>query len=252
MKKLMFAVAAVAAGVAVADVTSANIVGYNSSSTVAMNNFKTVAFNTVGYNTADVQDIKLVGSTGGGLEFFSVWEGLPTVVEGIDFVWIGTEFDPNTGLATEGYWMDMSTFGEAVFSIPGGQAVVINVSDNIGIKNAGQVPNEKVSFTTIEGNNFTGNPFPAPIDVKDIKIIGSTGGGLEFFSVWQGLPTVVEGVDFVWIGTEFDPNTGLATEGYWMDMGTFGEAEYTIQPNQGVVINAAAGLTIEIEPPYSL
>ena len=147
--------------------------------------------------------------------------------------------------------MDMGTGLEAAFSIPEGQAVVINATEGISIQNAGQVPVEKVSFTTVEQNNFTGNPFPAAIDVKNIKLIGSTGYGTEFFNVWEGLPTAVEGVNFVWIGTDWD-ESGLATAGYWMDMGTGLEAEYTIQPNQGVVINAPAGITVEIEPSYSL
>ena len=229
-----------------------NAVGYNSSQLGNQNNFKTVVFNTVGYNTADVQDIKLVGSQGYGTEFFNVWEGLPTAVEGVDFMWVGTAWDEQTGLATDGYWMDMSTYGEAIFSVPQGQAVVINATEGIGIRNAGQVPTEKVTFTAVGGNNFTGNPFPAVIDVQNIKLVGSTGYGTEFFNVWEGLPTAVEGVDFMWVGTAWDEQTGLATDGYWMDMGTYGEAVYTIQPNQGVVINAAAGMTIEIEPPYSL
>ena len=217
-----------------------------------MNNFKTVAFNTVGYNTADVQDIKLTGSQGYGGENFNIWEGLPTPVQGVDFMWVGTEFDPNTGLATDGYWMDMGTYGEAILSVPQGQAVVISATEGIGVQNAGQVPTEKVTFTTIAGNNFTGNPFPAAIDVQNIKLVGSQGYGGENFNIWEGLPTPVQGVDFMWVGTEFDPNTGLATEGYWMDMGTYGPAEYSIPPNQGVVISAAAGITVEITPPYAL
>ena len=194
----------------------------------------------------------MIGSQGYGGETFSVWEGLPTVVEGTDFMWVGTAWDDQTGLATDGYWMDMLSGAEAEFSIPGGQAIVISATEGIGIQNAGQVPTEKVTFTAIDGNNFTGNPFPAAIDVQNIKIIGSNGYGGETFSVWEGLPTVVEGTDFMWVGTAWDDQTGLATAGYWMDMLSGAEAEYSILPNQGVVINAAAGLTIEIEPSYSL
>ena len=227
-----------------------NAVGYNTSQMINLNNFKTVAFTTVGYNTADIQDIKLVGSGGWGTEIFSVWEGLPTAVEGAEFYWMGTEWDESFSVATKGEWQD-AVGGKAVFSIPQGQAVVISATEGINFQTAGQVPAEKVTFTTIDQNNFTGNPFPASIDIQNIKIAGSGGWGTEIFSVWEGLPTAVEGAEFYWMGTEWDESFSVATKGEWQDA-VGGKAEYSIAPNQGVVINASAGLTVEIEPPYSL
>ena len=214
------------------------------------NNFVTAPFFGVGYNTTDIQDLKLVGSGGWGTEIFSIWEGLPTVVDGTSFMWVGTEWDENFAVAIKGEWQNGDTT-PAVFSIPGGQAVTINADPSIGIENAGQVPTEKVEFTLADGNNFTGNPFPADLDIQNIKIIGSGGWGTEVFSVWEGIPTVVDGSSFMWVGTEWDENFTIATKGEWQS-GDTSTAEFTLAPYQGCVINGAAGLKVEITPPYDL
>lgn len=163
-------------------------------------------------------------------------------------MWVGLEWDENM-VATKGEWQDY--FGQpAVFSIPGGQSVTISATSGIGVQAAGQVPEDAVEFTMADGNNFTGNPFPAELDIQNIKLIGSGGWGTELFSVWEGLPIVVEGSEFIWVGLEWDENM-VATKGEWQDY--FGQsADFKLKPFQGCVINGTAGLKIEITPPYSL
>ena len=212
------------------------------------NNFVTTPFADVGYNTTDIQNIKLVGSQGYMGETFAIWEGVPSVVADTEFAWMGTEWDEN-GIATKGMW---ATYGgeEAAFSIPAGQAVTIFADPGIGIENAGQVPLEKVEFTLAEGNNFTGNPFPAKIDIQNIKIVGSQGYMGETFAIWEGVPSVVADTEFAWMGTEWDEN-GIATKGMWATYGGE-EATFTIDPYQGCVIFGAAGLKVEITPSYDI
>lgn len=214
------------------------------------NNFVTAPFFGIGYNTTDIQDIKLTGSGGWGTEFFSIWEGVPTVVGGTEFIWVGTEWNEDFSVAISGEWQnDMSE--SAVFSIPGGQAVTINGDMSIGIQNAGEVPTGKVEFTMADGNNFTGNPFPTELDIQNIKISGSGGWGTEFFSVWEGVPTVVAGSEFIWVGTEWNEDFTVALVGEWQnDMSE--TADFSLDPYQGCVINGTAGLKVEINPPYSL
>ena len=255
MKKLMFAAVAAAAGGLMA-IESANVVGYTGNTTGADNNFVTIPFNAVGFNTSDIQQIKIsddgAGSIGWGAEYFSIWEGAPTLVEGSEFFYCDPGADPS-GEATDYYWGD-SDGNKASFSIAPGQAVVINCADGLTFNTAGEVPQEPVTFTSSQDNNFTGNPFPLVIDIQSIKIdddgAGSIGWGAEYFSVWEGAPTLVEGSEFFYCDPGADPS-GEATDYYWGDSDG-NKVEYSIAPNQGVVINCAEGLTVTINPPYSL
>ena len=255
MKKLMIAAVAVACG-SVFALESANVVGFNTGATGADNNFITVPFASIGYNTADIQSIKLsdggAGGIGWGTETFSVWEGVPTVVEGSDFFYNDPTLDPSA-TATTYYWAD-SNGNMANFSIAPGQAVVVNCAADLEVSVSGEVSDEQVSFTSNADNNFTGNPFPAEIDIQAIKIsdggAGGIGWGTETFSVWEGVPTVVEGSDFFYNDPTLDPS-GAATTYYWADADG-NKATYPIAPGQGVVINCGEGLTITIDSPIAL
>ena len=257
MKKLMFT-AAFAAGLAAfgEGIESNNTVGYNTATSGADNNFVTVPFNAVGYNTADIQQIQIsdggAGDIGWSSETFDIWEGLPTLRQGAGFVYWDASMDP-TGEATTYYWGDAEC-AKATFSIAPGQAVVINCAADLSFATAGDVPMTTVSFTTIADNNFTGNPFPQAIDIQAIKIddggAGDIGWSSETFDIWEGLPTLRQGSGFVYWDASMDP-TGEATTYYWGDA-ECAKATYSIPAGQGVVINCAANLTITIDPPYSL
>ena len=245
-------------GVCSAAIQSQNVVGYSTSSTGEQNNFLSIPFATVGGNTADIQSIKIddggAGTVGWGAENFAIWEGAPTVTAGTSFQYIDASMDPS-GKATEAYWGDPATFEKASFSVAAGQGIVIECAADLTITTAGQVGSDAVPFTTIEQNNFTGNPFPATIDIQAIKIsdggAGTVGWGAENFAIWEGAPTVVGGSSFQYIDASMDPS-GKATEAYWGDPATFEKATYPIAAGQGFVIECAAGLTITINPPYSL
>ena len=214
-------------------------------------------FTGIGYNTADIQQIKLsdggAGGIGFGTEMFSVWEGAPSAVEGSGFFYYDPSMDP-LGEETDYYWSDAGG-NRASFSIDKGQGVVINCAADLEIKTLGEVPStNQVGFTTIADNNFTGNPFAAPIDIQAIKIsddgAGGIGFGTEMFSVWEGAPSAVEGSGFFYYDPSMDP-LGVETDYYWSDAGG-NRATYPILVGQGVVINCAADLTITIDAPYTL
>ena len=230
--------------------------GYAGSTSGADNNFITVPFNAVGFNTSDIQQIQIsddgAGTIGWGTETFEIWEGVPTSREGSGFFYYDPSMDL-TGEATTYYWGDASG-DKAIFSIAPGQGVVINCAADLAFTTAGDVPAETVSFTTIADNNFTGNPFPQTIDIQAISIsdgdAGTIGWGTETFEIWEGVPTSREGSGFFYYDPSMDLS-GEATTYYWGDAsGT--KAVYPIPAGQGVVINCAADLTISIEPPYSL
>ena len=257
MKKLMFA-AAVAAGLAAFGdgLESANTVGFTTATSGADNNFITVPFNAVGYNTADIQQIGIsdggAGGIGWGSETFAVWEGVPTVVDGSEFFYYDPSMDLS-GEATTYYWSTIEGT-KASFSIAPGQAVVVNCAEDLSFTTAGDVPMTTVSFTSVADNNFTGNPFPQAIDIQAISIsdggAGGIGWGSETFAVWEGVPTVVDGSEFFYYDPSMDLS-GEATTYYWSTIEGV-KATYSISAGQGVVINCAADLTISIEPPYSL
>ena len=240
-----------------ADVTSQNIVGYkNNDMTIEGSNFKTVSFNLVGYNTADIQQIVLddggAGSIGWGLEAFTIWYGLPEVVDGSEFLYCDSSLDPEEA-QTGYYWGDADGYKQN-YVIASGQGVVIECAPDIAINVAGQVPTEKVEFTTVEGSNFSGNPYSAAIDISNVTIddggAGSIGWGLEAFAIWYGLPEVLEGSEFLYCDPSLDPEEAQAGY-YWGDAEGY-KKPYSIAPGQGFVIECAEGLTVTIEPPYSL
>ena len=177
-------------GVCSEAIESQNVVGYMGSASGDNNNFLTIQFSAVGFNTSDIQQIKLSDggamSIGWGGENFSVWEGVPTVAEGSAFMYNDPSMDPS-GEAQDYYWGD-ADFNLAKFSVAPGQAVVIDCVADLNITVAGQVTSKKIEFTSIDNNNFTGNSFAAPIDIQNIKISDdgamSIGWGGENFSNW--------------------------------------------------------------------
>ena len=122
-------------GVCSEAIESQNVVGYSTSESNEASNFRTVAFNTLGCNTADIQQIKIsdnnAGGIGWGTETFSIWEGAPTVVEGSGFVYYDPSMDPN-GEATGYYWGD-ATGNAASFMIPVGQVVVVECGADLTV-----------------------------------------------------------------------------------------------------------------------
>ena len=109
--------------------------GYTGDTTGSDNNFRVVPFNAVGYNTSDIQQIKIsdggAGSIGYGTENFTIWEGVPTVAEGSEFYYWDPTMDLS-GTATDYYWGDAS-FESATYTIPAGQGFVVNCGEGLTI-----------------------------------------------------------------------------------------------------------------------
>ena len=237
-------------GVCSAAIESENVVGYATGTTGSDNNFVTIPFNAVGYTTADIQQIKITGDgIGYGTENFSIWEGLPTVADGSSYVLWDPSMDM-TATATDFFWGN-EMCEPVSFSIAPGQGVVINCGADLGITTSGAVEASPITFTTVSDNNFTGNPFPAAIDIQAIKIEGDgIGYGTENFSIWEGLPTVADGSSYVLWDPSMDM-TATATDFFWGNE-MCEPVTYSIPAGQGVVINCVAGLKVTINPPYTL
>ena len=239
-----------------ADVESSNVVGYTTANSVDANNFVAIPFAQVGYNTSDIQQIKIsdggAGMIGWGGETFDIWEGLPTVVEGSSFLYTDPSMDMS-GEATDYFWADFDG-NPANYSIAPGQGVVLGLSDGLSVTYAGDVAKGNVEFTAIDGNNFVGNGFAASIDIQAIKIsddgAGLIGWGGETFDIWEGLPTVVEGSSFLYTDPSMDMS-GEATDYFWADFDG-NPATYEIPAGKGFVLGLSEGLSVTIDAPYSL
>ena len=117
-------------------VESANVVGYAAApDSVEQCNFLSIGFNSIGYNTCDIQQIKIsdggAGSIGWGTETFALWAGAPDVVAGSGAVYYDPSMDPD-GVETDYYWAD----GEGhklTYSIPVGQAFVIDMPADLDV-----------------------------------------------------------------------------------------------------------------------
>ena len=253
MKKIMFGLAAAIAMVAAADIESSNIVGYTTGASGAQNNFVTIPFAQVGYNTSDIQQIKIgdngAGTIGWGGETFDVWAGAPTVVDGSSFIYYDASMDPG-GVATDYYWGD-DVGNKASFSVAAGQGVVLGLTEGLTVTYAGEIAVSNVNFTAIQGNNFAGNNFAMPIDIQAIKVsddgAGMIGWGGETFDIWEGAPTVKEGSSYIYYDASMDPD-GVATDYYWGD-DEGNMVKYAIPAGQGFVLGLNEGLSVTIVSP---
>ncbi len=135
MNKWLVSMSAAAVAAGAMAVESANVVGVTTSTTVDGSNFITIPFNNVGYNTADIQQIKIsddgAGTIGWGGETFSIWEGLPSVVVGSGFFYYDASMDPD-GEATDYYWGDDGC-AKATYAIAPGQGVVVECGADLDV-----------------------------------------------------------------------------------------------------------------------
>ena len=204
MKKLMFAAAAIAAGIAVADVTSANIVGYNGIST-EVEGVKTTSMGVgsvflpvagVGEgNTYKLKDIVVICETKGkylnpGSEYFQKLDPTTTEVEK-RYTYVSREaIEDNVDewndayLQGVGWWENrkgiISSIEDLDFSdmcgdddIPVGTAFLALVSDKkqYRIQSSGAVPLESSGISTEKTSSlFFLNYLPTSIDINSLTI----------------------------------------------------------------------------------
>ena len=265
MNKLMIATAAaLCATVGFSDITSSNCVGYNTKTSRAGLNWYAPSFLSVGQTTTDINAIKLDdGKIGTDDQMVGYGDNMQIVGPGGNATAIYCYWDPMfhpSGTATEFYWGDGE--GNPVeISFDAGDGVGIdNTTEDVmySIINAGQVPTEDVSFTSRAGLNWTGNPFPAPIDINAVTLDdGKIGTDDQMVGYGDNMQIVGPGGNATAIYCYWDPMfhpSGEATKFYWGD-GEGNPVEYTINPGDGFAIdNTTDGVlyTIKIACPYSL
>ena len=256
MKKLMFAVAAIAAGAAVADVTSANVVGYAGKDTGENYNYYVPQFLAIGNNTINIQSISL---NDGGLGLVGWGDAMQIVgplgnSEASYFYW-DKSMDPTLTVTSDQYWGDEG-FSPVAVSFDKGCGVAIDNPNayDFQIQNAGEVMVGEVTVPANINYTWTGNPFSAQINIQSISLddggLGLVGWG-DAMQVVGPLGNASESY-FYW-DKSMDPTLTVTADRYWGDEG-FSPVSRNFVSGESFAIDNPNGyeFNIVIMCPYSL
>lgn len=174
MKKLMFAVAALAAGVACAEITSANVVGYQTTDLAAGYTMTGPSFINVGDSTT----MDLTSITVGGPAYEAgASEGDVTVqllnhdgtLKGA-YTWLDLEGDFEPGWYDDDY--EAIAVGDVVFKA--GDSAWVQGANGLSLTYSGQVlSSTAVTVPLRSGYTPVANPFPVALDLTKITVGGS-------------------------------------------------------------------------------
>ena len=225
---------------AMAQVQSANIVGFDTMTSVAGFNWIGPEFRTVGYNTVNIHDIELSGDAvdAGGADSIQFLNASGNTVESYD--WAPAA---DTGEAKDG-WFDWDEYAPPVKAINGGDGVMIYTkAAGVIIKNLGEVNTNGYTRTSVAGFNWIGNAFPVGMNINSISLSGENvdpaGGDTIQFLNASG--NTVESYDWAPAG-----DTGEAKDG-WFDWDEYAPPVKTLAKGEGVMIyTKASGVTITV------
>ncbi len=218
------------------------VVGYQEITLVKGINVISPVFESLDSNGFDIQNLKLIGAPGGGLESIQILNS-ETGYPDQTYVWYDAD---NTGY-TEDCWFDMDgTYAPWTdVKIKPTEAIFIVVdNENIKLRCSGGVRIESQSVPLSAGINVVGVASPVEVDLQKFKLIGAPGGGLESIQILNpetGYPDQT----YVWYDAD---NTGY-TEDCWFDMdGTYAPwTDVKIMPGQGLFIMVGQnGIKLEI------
>ena len=247
MKKLMFAATAAVCAAVTFGLESANVVGYNNTDARADLNWYAPMFLTAGANTTDINAIQL---DDGGVMSVG-WGDVMQVVGPLGnpetmYCYWDPMMDPNAE-ATTYYWGD--EMGNPV-------SVSFDAGDGVGIDNmnalefklrtAGEVPAGKVSFAARADLNWSGNPFPAAINLNAVQLNDDGAMSVGWGDVMQivgplGNPEAM----YCYWDPMMDPNAE-ATTYYWGD-GEGNPVDVELAPGAGFAIDNMNALEFDIE-----
>ena len=217
-------------------------------------------FLTVGANTIDINTIQLDDGTPAGEMPTVGWGDTMQIVGPLGstsqlYYYYDKSINP-AGEEAGNFWGDEMGMPVDVSFDKGEGIAIDNVNGlTFNIQSAGQVPSAKVSFAARLNLTWSGNPFPAPININAIQLNDGTPAG--------GTPTVGWGDTMQIVGPlgstsqlyyYYDKSINPAGEeagNFWGDeMGM--PVDVTLQPGAGFAIDNPNGLTfnIEIACPY--
>ena len=210
----MLSAAVIAAGVAMADIVSSDIVGYNTK-TVAKKNYQEMvgaSFNSIGAEALDIQDIVLVGDLANGGSWIKWWDSA-TKTYSAKAVYVDTLCDPSdpTGDTDLDYggWGDNDWFPVVKTFAPGEGFWFGANKDSVGITTAGAVEKSENQYVgrNVAKKNYQVmviNAFPTALDIQDIVLDGDLANGGSWIKWWDPVNKVYSS-KAVYVDTLCDP-----------------------------------------------
>lgn len=174
MKKVMFAAAVAASMVAFGDITSQNVVGYQSVPAPRGDSMRTPTFKAVAGTTYKISDIKVIGSAGMGEVNIALIDAT-TGDWSAQYYWFE---EGKSTLGTGGWfnepWGETPVTDANVLTI--GQGVFVNSPNNdVELSVSGEVISGAPTASIPVGNSMIGNPTPVDQYYKDMTVTGSAG-----------------------------------------------------------------------------
>ena len=230
----MFTAALAACGAAFA-IESANVVGYQTKTTVPGFNFLAPTFTPInGTGNVNIQDIKLDSTTA---ESWS--DNLQILDEGGATVsTYGYATAEESGFDKDGWLDEEGNYAENI-TIPYGAGILIDSANDSSVTFSGQVSDTDSEIVSVAGFNFTGNNTPVEIDIQDIKLDAATAES------WSDNLQILDegGATIATDGFATAEESGFEKDG-WLD----GDGNYAenvkLAPGQGVLIDIANEGTI--------
>ena len=189
MKKLMCAVAAIAAGVVFADITSSNVVGYQGFEIGTDFTWFTPTFGGM-TDEYSIQDIKLIGFSGYGEEDIQVLDENGTTVE--TYFYYNEEtaqgIDPSF---KEGWYDESGAWATRTFK-KGEGFLIENQNDTETVQFAGQVISAPCPIEVGTDFTFLGNMTPVGKGIQLIALTDFSGYGEEDIQILDENGTTIE------------------------------------------------------------
>ncbi len=246
MKKLMFAAALALGATCFAESIESNVVGYQTYDLKKGYNTYAPVFESV--NSASelsIQDIKLVGSDGGGVDLIRVLDDGNVTA---DYSWMTTD----DGAPVDGWYnLALSETDENFFvkdSIPLGKGIYVYISSVISdvkkvqIQLSGSVKLEPLTLNVPIGYTMLGNSLPVPVPIQNVKLNSSDGGGVDLIRVLDDGNVTA---DYSWMTT----GDGAPVDGWYnlslpeTDENFF--VKDSLQPGQGLYLYVSStGLSV--------
>ena len=190
MKRLMIAAAAMTAGIALADVSSANIVGYINTDTVCGGQLISAGFlkpGTSGFNVSGItvsgyqEDTAFVDNNDFACDFYILDDAGRTIKETDKYFYYVDPCDWAGGFVG-GKWYDRNdqevvAGGDNDLSLSPAQAVWLSMpagdgEHTITFGTAGEVIQAEIQFPLVSGGNCVGNPMAVPVNLSSLTVTG--------------------------------------------------------------------------------